>query len=79
MCFKIGLTYTAGEICVSKSIGLAYSWKGIYVSNLQKDFTETRDRLEDLDLSKPQLHKYFQYGPGKLKPRVKNELRKQHY
>ena len=77
--FQNRLDLYCGEICVSKSIGLAYSWKGIYVSNLQKDFTETRDRLGDLDLSKPQLHKYFQYGPRKLKPRVKNELRKQHY
>ena len=24
------------EICVSKSIGLAYSWKETYVTNLQK-------------------------------------------
>ena len=34
----------------SKSIGLAYSWKETYLSNLQKVFTETR--LEDIDLSK---------------------------
>ena len=33
-----------------KSIGLACSWKKIYVSNLQKGLTKTR--LEDVDLSK---------------------------
>ena len=44
---------TRGEICVSKSIGLAHSWKEIYViCNLYKGFTETR--LEDVDLSKTQ-------------------------
>ena len=47
---KIGWAYTWREICISKSIGLAYSRKEIYVSNLQKIFTETR--LEDADLSK---------------------------
>ena len=40
------------EVCVSKSIGLAYSWKEIYVGNLQKGFSETR--LEKVDLSKTQ-------------------------
>ena len=45
------------EICVSKSIELAYSWKEIYVSNLQKVCTETR--LEDVDLSKTWAYKYF--------------------
>ena len=45
------------EICVSKSIELAYSWKEIYVSNLQKVFTETR--LEDVDLSKTWPYNYF--------------------
>ena len=45
------------EICVSKSIGLAYSWKEIYISNLQKGFTETG--LEDEDLPKTQPCKYF--------------------
>ena len=34
--FKIGQAYTGREICISKSIGLAYSWKKIYASNLQK-------------------------------------------
>ena len=38
----------------------AYSWKEIYVSNLQQQvFTETR--LEDVDLSKTQPCKYFVY------------------
>ena len=45
------------EMCVSKSIGLAYSWKEIYVSNSQKVFPETR--LEDVDLSKTWPYKYF--------------------
>ena len=48
------------EICVSKSSGLAYSWKEIYVSNLsnlQEAFTETR--LEDVHISKTQPCKYF--------------------
>ena len=43
------------EIYVSKSIGLSYSsdsWKEIYVSSLQKIFTETR--LEDVHISKTQ-------------------------
>ena len=49
-----------GKICVSKSIRLAYSWKEIYVSNLQQQvFTETR--LEDVDLFKTQPCKYFAY------------------
>ena len=54
--FKIGQTYTWRKVCVSKSIRLAYSWKEIYVSNLQKGFIETR--LED-DLSKTHPCKYF--------------------
>ena len=57
--FKIGYAYTQREVCVSKSIGLAYSWKEIYVSNLQKDFTETL--LEYVDLSKTRQCKYFLY------------------
>ena len=28
-------------MCISKAVGLAHSWKEIYVSNLQKVFTET--------------------------------------
>ena len=57
--FKIDQPYTWREICVSKSIGLAYNWKEIYVSNLQKGFTEIG--LEDIDLSKTQQCKYFVY------------------
>ena len=57
--FKIGQAYTWREICVSKSRGLAYSQKEIYVSNLQKVLTETR--LEDLDLSKTQPCKQSKY------------------
>ena len=41
-----------GALTVSKSIGITYSWKEIYVSNLQQVFSETC--LEDADLSKPQ-------------------------
>ena len=41
-------SYIRREICASKSIGLAYSWKEIYVSNLQKVLNETR--LENVDL-----------------------------
>ena len=52
MRFKTGQVYTGREIYVSKSTGLAYSWKEIYASNLQKVFTETH--LEDVDLSKTQ-------------------------
>ena len=29
--FKIGWAYTGKEICVSKPIGPAYSWKEVYV------------------------------------------------
>ena len=47
--FQIGYAYNGREICVLKSTGLAYSWKLIYVSNLQRCFTEIR--LEDVDLS----------------------------
>ena len=59
MRFKIGYAHTGREIFVSKSIGIAYSWKEIYVSNLQQFFTETR--LENVDLSKTQPCKYFVY------------------
>ena len=48
--FQIGYAHNGREICVLKSTGLAYSWKVIYVSNLEKCFTESR--LEDVDLSK---------------------------
>ena len=37
---------------VSKSTGLAYSWREIFVKNLLKVFTETR--LEDQDIPKTQ-------------------------
>ena len=62
---------------VSKSIGLAYSRKEIYVSNWYEAFTETRQ--EDVDLSKTQPCNFFVYiyGPKKSKPRVKSELGKQ--
>ena len=53
----LGGAYIRREICVSESIGLAYSWKEIYVSNLQKVFTETRHA--DGDLSKTQPCKDF--------------------
>ena len=46
-------------LCVSKSVGLAHSWKEIYFSNLQNGFTESR--LEDVDFSKTQQCKYFVY------------------
>ena len=41
------------------SLYVYYSWKEIYVSNLQHVFTKTR--LEDIDLSKTQPCKYFVY------------------
>ena len=41
------------------SIGLVYSWKEIYVSSLQKVFTESR--LKDVELTKTQPCKYFVY------------------
>ena len=78
MSFKIGQVYTGREICVLKSIGLAYSKKGIYVSNLQQVFTEIR--LEDVDLSETQPVKYFAYMDREnLSQRLKSERRKQQY
>ena len=59
MRIKVGQAYTGSEIYASKSIGLAHSWKELYVSNLQNVFTETR--LEDVDLTKTQKCKYFVY------------------
>ena len=47
-------------MCVSKSSGLAYSWKEIYVSNLQEVFPETR--LEVVHISKTQPCKCFVWG-----------------
>ena len=54
-----GGAYIRREICVSKSIGLACSWKEICVRTLKQVFTETR--LEDVVLSKTQPCKYFLY------------------
>ena len=54
-----GGAYLQREICVSKEIGLAYSWKEIDVSSLQKGFTETG--LEDVDLSEMWQCKYLVY------------------
>ena len=54
---QLGL-YREGNLR-SKLIGLAHSWKEIYVSNFHKVFTETR--LEDKDLTKTQPCKYFFY------------------
>ena len=63
-----GLIY-GREICFSKSIGLAHSWKEIYVSNLQQVFSETR--LEDEDLSKNSAMQVLcLYRPRKSKPRL---------
>ena len=57
LCYKIGLgLYLEGNLR-RKSIGVAYSWKEIYVSSLQKGFTETR--LEDVDPSKTQPCRNF--------------------
>ena len=57
--FKIGYIglYLKGNLHLK--IGLSYSWKEIYVSNLQKVFTKTR--REGVDLSKTQPCKYFVY------------------
>ena len=64
--FQIGYAYNGREICVLKSTGLAYSWKLIYVSNLQRCFTEIR--LEDVDLSKLSHAKLCLYGRGGRPP-----------
>ena len=50
-----GLIYRLREICVSKSIVLAYSWEAIYVRNLQKVFSE------DVDIFRTHPCKYFVY------------------
>ena len=47
------------DICVSKSTGLDYSRKKIYVSNLHEGFTETRHG--DLGLPKTLPCEYFGY------------------
>ena len=60
------------------SLYVYYSWKEIYVSNLQHVFTKTR--LEDIDLSKTQPCKYFVYvimDWGKSNRRLRSELHKQ--
>ena len=52
--------YREGLECLrrrQKSIGHAYNWKEIYVSNLQKVFTETC--LKDADRTKTLPCKYF--------------------
>ena len=66
---KSAWAYTWKEICVLKSIGVAYSWKEIYVSSLQKGFTETRSR------KRSHVGTLSRYGQRKSKPRVKTELR----
>lgn len=67
---RLGLYWDEREICLSKSIRLAYSGNEIYVSNLQKCFTETR--LEDVDFSKTQPCKYFVYLDAEIQ--AKSEL-----
>ena len=61
------------------SLYIYYSWKEIYVSNLQHFFTKTR--LEDIDLSKTQPCKLvlclYHYGPRKSNRRLRSELHKQ--
>ena len=52
-------------------IGLAYSWKEIYVSNLHELFPETR--LEDVDLSKTQPCKLKTQPQITLGPMPRNE------
>ena len=37
--YKIGKAYTWSKMCISKSIGLPYSWKEIYVSNFAQSFS----------------------------------------
>ena len=67
---KSARLYTGREIYVSKSIGLAYSWKEIYVSKLQKVFIETP--FKDVDFTKTQPCEYFEMT--KSKTRVKSQL-----
>ena len=66
----LGGLYLRREICVSKSIGLAYGWKEIYVSNFQKFV---------LKLENSAMQVLCLYGKRKSTPRVKGELRKQPY
>ena len=74
-----GGAYILREICVSKSIGLAYSWKEIYVSNLPQGVTETRLGDAYVDLFKTQPCKYFVYIDQENPALAKTEerLRKQ--
>ena len=67
--FKIGQAYTWREICVSKSRGLAYSQKEMYV------VLRTQTFLKHSHASSPSI--LCLYGPKKPKPRVRSELRKQ--
>ena len=60
MPFNIGYIglYLKGNLHL-KSIGLSYSWKEIYISNLPNVFTKTR--REGVDLTKTQPCKCFVY------------------
>ena len=51
--------YSEGNLSLEIKGANFLSWKEIYVSNLQKVFTETR--LEDVDLTKTQPCKHFVY------------------
>ena len=77
--FSVSQAYTQREICISKAIGLAHSWKQIYVSNLQKVLTETL--CEDVNISEMQLKKYFVYTMSvctkEIKAKSEEELGKQ--
>ena len=48
-----GEAYTQRDSCFSKLIGLAYSWREIYISNVHQVFTD-RTHCEDMDLLKTQ-------------------------
>ena len=65
--------YWEGNLSLELKGANFLSWKEIYVSNLQKVFTETLH--EDLDISKMQPYKYYVYTMSvytkKAKPRVK--------
>ena len=63
--FQNRLAYSWREICVSKSIGLAYSWKELNSPWGRRSFWNSAMQVLCL------------YGPRKSKPRVKSELRKQ--
>ena len=60
ICISISARLMLGrKFYVSKSIGLAYSWKEIYVSNLQKGFLLKLPEV--VDLTKTQPCKYLVY------------------